>query len=138
LVLNNDIYEESFDNDKNFDEKSKSRSGEISIPWQVSVNLNYSYNKQNLNKPSERIDLSLNSNISLTPNWKIGWTLRYNWVDKKITNQNFNITRDLHCWEMTFSWQPTFEFYRFQINIKESVLKDIKVTKQPAGRAYRY
>jgi len=117
---------------------SNSQTGKIAIPWQVSVNLNYSYNKYNSVKATERMDLSLNSNISLTKNWKIGWTLRYDLENKQITNQNFNITRDLHCWEMTFNWQPTFGFYRFQINIKESVLRDIKVTKQPAGRAYRY
>ena len=138
LELPYDNYKEPFDSDDSLDKLNKPNSGEISIPWQVSVNLNYSYNKTNLNEATERIDLSLNSNISLTRNWKIGWTLRYDWDDKQITNQNFNVTRDLHCWEMTFSWQPTFDYYRFQINIKESVLRDIKVTKQPAGRAYRY
>ena len=136
--LPEDKFNETFDGDDSLDKLSKANSGEISIPWQVGVNLNYSYNNPNLNKATERIDASLNSNISLTRNWRIGWTLRYDWVDKKITNQNFNITRDLHCWEMSFSWQPTFGYYRFQINIKESVLQDIKVTKQPAGRAYRY
>jgi hypothetical protein len=136
--LPGDSFQESFNLDDSSDELSKSKAGEISIPWQFRVNINYSYSKSNLNKPTERIDFSLNSNISLTNNWKIGWTLRYNWIDKQITNQNFNITRDLHCWEMTFSWQPTFGFYRFQINIKESVLKDIKVTKQPSGRYQRY
>jgi len=115
-----------------------SEVGKIAIPWNVSLNLNYSYNKPNLSDATERIDLSLRSNISLTKNWKIGWSLRYDLENKKITNQDFNITRDLHCWEMTFNWQPTFDFYRFQINIKESVLRDIKVTKQPASRAYRY
>jgi hypothetical protein len=138
LNLSDDRFNETFDNNESLDKASKARSGDISIPWQVGVNLNYSYNKLNLNNPTERIDVSLNSNISLTQNWKVGWTLRYDWVDKKITNQNFNITRDLHCWQMTFSWQPTFGYYRFQINIKESVLQDIKLTKQPAGRAVRY
>lgn len=138
LGIPDDTYRERSENEKNLEQLNKPKSGEISIPWNVGVNLNYSYNKQNLGNATERIDLSLNSNISLSRNWKVGWTLRYDWVDKKITNQNFNITRDLHCWEMTFSWQPTFEYYRFQINIKESVLRDIKVTKQPANRYNRY
>lgn len=138
LEIPDGTYQEQFENEKSLEKINKPKAGEISIPWNVGVNLNYSYNKQNLGKATERIDLSLNSNISLTRNWKVGWTLRYDWVDKKITNQNFNISRDLHCWEMTFSWQPTFEYYRFQINIKESVLRDIKVTKQPANRYNRY
>lgn len=138
LEIPDGTYQEQLESEKSLEKINKPKAGEISIPWNVGVNLNYSYNKQNLGKATERIDLSLNSNISLTRNWKVGWTLRYDWVDKKITNQNFNISRDLHCWEMTFSWQPTFEYYRFQINIKESVLRDIKVTKQPANRYNRY
>jgi len=131
-------FQESFEGDLNEKGFAETKAGEIAIPWQVSFNLNYSYNKSNLAKSTERIDLSMNSNISLTKNWKVGWTLRYDLENNQITNQNFNITRDLHCWEMTFNWQPTFDFYRFQINIKESVLQDIKITKQPAGRAIRY
>ena len=131
-------FQDPFNENSREGDLANSETGKIAIPWNVSLNLNYSYNKPNLSNATERIDLSLRSNVSLTKNWKIGWSLRYDLENKKITNQDFNITRDLHCWEMTFNWQPTFDFYRFQINIKESVLRDIKVTKQPASRAYRY
>lgn len=114
----------------------KGRS-DVLIPWKVNVNLNYSYNRSNIFNPIERIDLGVNSSIDLTQNWKIRWNLRFDWENKEISYQNFSITRDLHCWVMTFNWQPSFGFYRFQINVKESVLQDIKVTKQPAGRAFR-
>jgi lipopolysaccharide assembly outer membrane protein LptD (OstA) len=137
LDLINDNFDDSIDDDRTSKEFDSQESGKIAIPWQVSLNLNYSYNKSTLSEATERIDLSMNSSINLSKNWKVRWTLRYDWENKQITNQNFDITRDLHCWEMSFSWQPTFNFYRFQINVKESVLQDIKITKQPAGRAYR-
>lgn len=110
---------------------------QVFIPWRISVNLNYSYDRNDIFNPRERIDVNLRSSIDLSPKWKINWSLRYDWVNKIITYQNFSITRDLHCWEMSFNWQPTFDYYRFQINVKESVLRDIKVTKQPSGRAFR-
>lgn len=44
----------------------------------------------------------------------------------------FNLTRDLHCWEMTFSCIPfgTHQSYNFQINVRSSLLKDLKLTKR--------
>jgi hypothetical protein len=76
------------------------------------------------------------ASVSLTKNWRINWTARFDLVKKDITYQSFSIYRDLHCWEMSFNWQPSFGYYSFQINVKESILKDIKVTKHPSGKAY--
>ena len=50
--------------------------------------------------------------------------------------QNINVYRDLHCWEMAFDWQPLIGYYGFKINIKSSVLQDIKLTKHPSGSGY--
>jgi hypothetical protein len=57
-------------------------------------------------------------------------------MEPTIVYQSFSIYRDLHCWEMSFNWQPSNDYYSFQINVKEAVLRDIKMTKHPAGRAY--
>jgi len=122
-----------FDSEKDFGKKNK----DVLIPWQIDVRLNYSYRRTNIFKPDESIDLGLGATISPTKNWNVRWNLRYDWEKKDISYQNFAITRDLHCWVMTFNWQPSYGYYRFQINIKESILQDIKVTKQPSGRAYR-
>ncbi len=108
----------------------------LDIPWRMNFNLNYSLDRNNIANVTERLDLGVTASVSLTRNWRINWTARVDMVERDITYQSFSIYRDLHCWEMSFNWQPSFGYYSFQINVKESVLQDLKVTKRPSGRAY--
>jgi lipopolysaccharide assembly outer membrane protein LptD (OstA) len=108
----------------------------LDIPWRVNFNVNYSLDRNNIFNKNERLDLSTTASVSLTKNWRINWSGRFDLIDKDITYQSFSIYRDLHCWEMSFNWQPSFNYYSLQINVKTSMLRDIKVTKRPAGRAY--
>jgi lipopolysaccharide assembly outer membrane protein LptD (OstA) len=107
----------------------------LNIPWSLALNMNYSLNKANVHKTIQNIDLSANANLQLTQNWKISWSARFDLAKRDLVYQSFNIYRDLHCWEMAFTWQPNsnrnMEYYSFQINIKASMLQDIKVTKHP-------
>ena len=85
--------------------------------------------------PQEDFDLSSNASITLTKNWRISWNGRFDLINKEIIYQSYSIYRDLHCWEMSFNWQPTINYYSFQINVKASALQDLKVTKHPIGSA---
>ncbi|MEJ2055093.1 MAG: LPS assembly protein LptD [Calditrichaceae bacterium] len=109
---------------------------EISLPWSATFNLNYSLNKSDINNPVERIDLTARAKFQLTRNWKISWNARFDLVKKDIITNSFSIYRDLHCWEMSFDWQPLRDYYSFQINVKASALRDIKVTKHPTRSTY--
>ncbi len=119
------------------DEAYINQAKKINIPWSVSFSFNYSYNR--LTDPSRRHNLGVSSGASLqlTKNWKISWRAIFDVQKWKIAAQNFNIYRDLHCWEMSFNWQPEIGYYFFQINIKASALQDIKLTKRPR-RTVRY
>jgi lipopolysaccharide assembly outer membrane protein LptD (OstA) len=108
----------------------------VNIPWRVDFNISYAYNRTNVDKPDSRLDLGTRASITLTKNWRINWTGRFDLIEKTIVYQSFSIYRDLHCWEMSLNWQPSNGYYSFQINVKESILQDIKMTKHPAGRAY--
>ena len=77
-------------------------------------------------------NLSLSGNVSLTKNWKIAATTGYDIANKGMSYTTVDIYRDLHCWEMRFSWVP-FGYYKswfFQINIKADALKDVKYEKR--------
>ena len=77
--------------------------------------------------------MSARANLQLTKNWKISWNAQFDLETRDITSQNFSIYRDLHCWEMSFGWQPMINYYSFKINVKSSILKDLKVTKHPSS-----
>ena len=109
---------------------------DIEIPWSTSFNINYSLSRANVNNPVQRIDMSARANFQLTKNWKVSWNARFDLEEKNMTSSSFSIYRDLHCWEMSFDWQPLFGYYSFQINVKASALQDIKVTKHPTRSTY--
>ena len=74
--------------------------------------------------------------FNLTENWKFSMNGGYDLTNKEIVVPNINISRDLHCWLMNFSWVPTgtYRSYQFEIRVKASQLRDIKVTKQGSDR----
>jgi len=109
------------------------------IPW--SVNLNYSlrygirngYNNYVLVKDETVVQtLGFTGNMQLTPNWKVSFTSGYDFKAKALSYTQVQIHRDLHCWEMHFSWIPfgTWQSWNFSINIKSSMFKDLKVEKK--------
>lgn len=105
---------------------------DYSIPWSVSINYNYSFDRSNPFVLTKSSNINANLGFSLTKNWKFTLAAGYDIFQKQFTAPLVTIYRDLHCWEMNFSWIPTGSFrgYRFEIRVKASQLQDVKVTKQ--------
>ncbi len=116
---------------------------DFEVPWSISIdytfNLSKSYRTNNApgaTKPLSSNTISqifrVNGDFSLTPKWKFGVSTGYDVQAKEVTATSFNISRDLHCWEMTFSCIPfgTHQSYNFQINVRSSLLQDLKLTKR--------
>jgi hypothetical protein len=76
--------------------------------------------------------LNFDGNLRLTKNWRIQYNARMDLEKKTVISQDFRINRDLHCWEASFTWTPTGPYKRFylRINIKSSMLQDIKFEKR--------
>ncbi len=126
---------------ENLDERfffdQERRFGETSIPWNVSLAFNLSYDQTNPLRKTKRAQLSLqNGEVRLTKNWRIGASAQFDLVNKVIFDQQYSIYRDLHCWEMQVLWTPTGlrEGFYMRINIKSSILRDVKVEKR-GGRS---
>ena len=110
---------------------------EFKLPWDITTNFTYTYNKSDIRNPTKRFNANVSARVELTNNWRIQYSTSLDLIGKKIDYQSFNIYRDLHCWEMSFSWGPNplgYSFFTFEIRIKESVLKDIKLTKSSGNR----
>lgn len=109
---------------------------DFSVPWNISINYTFShvsrYVAAEMGLKNENIQsINISGNISFTQNWKIAMTTGYDFVNKGMSYTTVDIYRDLHCWEMRFSWVP-FGYYRswsFQINIKADALRDVKYEK---------
>lgn len=139
----------SSDNGKNKEKKNELVGGfydhytDFEVPWSFNVDYNLSYAKRYSANPMEGATkplvsstltqmLRINGDFSLTAKWKIGFSTGYDFDNHEVTATSFNITRDLHCWDMTFSCIPfgTHQSYNFQINVRSSLLRDLKLTKK--------
>lgn len=62
--------------------------------------------------------LTFNGSIPITPNWDVQvGSMGYDFARKDFTYPSVSIARDLHCWEMGFSWQPTRSTYAFFLRV---------------------
>lgn len=104
---------------------------DFNIPWSLNANYNLQYTKPGIvSKVTQTVSFS--GDVSLTKKWKIGFNSGYDFTNKDVTYTSLNIYRDLHCWEMQFNMVP-FGFrksYSFTINVKASVLQDLKLTRR--------
>lgn len=139
----------SADKGKNKEAKNETLNGhyddymDFDVPWNISFNYSFSLNKsysrntaEGATKPICKNTLSqivnISGDLSLTEKWKIGFSSGYDIQNHKITSTSFNISRNLHCWGMTFNCIPfgTHQSYNFQINVSSSMLRDLKLTKR--------
>ncbi|MDP3582225.1 MAG: LPS-assembly protein LptD, partial [Ignavibacteria bacterium] len=108
-----------------------SQSPDLSIPWNLSLSYNYNFSKPLPSGADVFSNISADLGFSLTKNWKFTVRGSYDFQEKKISAPQITVYRDLHCWEMNFSWNPlgNYSGFRFEIRMKAPDLQDIKVTK---------
>ena len=105
---------------------------DFNVPFNLSVSYSYRYSKRGALASTKTQSASFNGDLSLTPQWKIGFNSWYDITEGEFTNVGLNIYRDLHCWEMRLGWIPFGfqESWNFQINVKSSILQDLKLLKK--------
>ena len=129
----------SADNGQNKEKKNDLVGGfyddymDFDVPWNISISYNFTYSRPSPYR-SPRISQIVNfsGDLSLTPKWKINFQSGYDIKNKEVTSTSFSVTRDLHCWEMTFNCMPfgQHQSYNFEIHVRSSLLRDLKLTKR--------
>jgi hypothetical protein len=113
-------------------------------PWNLS--LNYSLTFGHLFNAATRIytrtmihTINLSGAFDITKKMKLSFNTGYDLVAKQITYTKIEFSRDLHCWEMVFSWIPlgNLKSYNFTLRIKASFLQDVKLEKKTDYNLYR-
>lgn len=101
----------------------------VTRSWSVSISHRFSKTRGG----GENHWASLSLRLPLTGHWLLNYLNRYDFAEKKITEQTFEIYRDMHCWEGRFTWIVSGyrEGYYFRINIK--ALPEIKIEKSRKG-----
>jgi hypothetical protein len=109
---------------------------DFSIPWNISVSFIFSQSQPTPQSYSRSSSMNASLSFNLTEKWQVSTSGSYDFVRKQHFIPSVSVTRDLHCWQMNFSWFPMGirEGYRFELKVKAPQLQDIKVTKQSNNR----
>jgi len=104
---------------------------DFSIPWNVRVSYNFNYSKPYMESKITQ-SVRVNGDFNLTKKWKISMTSGYDIVAREATYTTIDVYRDLHCWEASLHLVPfgDHKSYMFKINVKASMLKDLKLAKR--------
>jgi hypothetical protein len=104
---------------------------DFSVPWSFGVSYVINYSKPAF-KETITQTLNFNGELKLTDKWKVDFNSGYDFEQKDVTYTNVNIYRDLHCWELSFNWIPLGfqKSYSVTINVKASVLQDLKLNRR--------
>jgi hypothetical protein len=119
--------------------KLRQKTGDIpeyadfSVPWDLSFNYSFRYNKPDPSKSTiitQTVDF--NGNISMTKQWKIGFSSGLDVQKLQVTFTQFNIFRDLHCMQMSLNLVPFGyrQSYSFTIRATSTLLQDLKLSKR--------
>jgi hypothetical protein len=111
-----------------FDEYGYSK---FDVPWSMRVSYNINYSKLSFISTLTQT-LSVSGNVNLTKKTAITYTSGYDFTQKEITMTQIGITRDLHCWDMSFNWIPngSMKMWNFTIRVKAAVLSDLKYERR--------
>lgn len=107
---------------------------DFNIPWdfRFDYSLTYTNSFRPDVKPTVNQSISASGRLSLTENWRLSMNTNFDVQAMKFSFTNFTISRELHCWAMSFNFIPFGErkSYSFTLNAKSSMLKDLKLEKQ--------
>lgn len=72
--------------------------------------------------------INMTGSMQLTENWSIRvGNIGYDFQQKRLTYPDIGFSRNLHCWTMSFNWQPQRGTYLFHIGVNPGSLDFLKV-----------
>ncbi len=130
---------ERFSLRRNFEEREFDFWGENSpgyqtfrALWSISIDLNYNYRRDLINQKTQNLNLSLDASLKFSPTWNLFLSTQYDVINREIISPVIRIAKDLHCWDLSFTWYPygSFTGFYFRFGIKSSILRDLKIEKR--------
>lgn len=113
---------------------------DFSIPWNLTLSYSFSQSQTDPRRKYRSSSVNASLSFNLTEKWRFTSSGSYDFVRKEFAAPSVNIYRDLHCWEMNFTWFPVgfYRGYRVEIRLKAPQLQDLKITKQGSARGTYY
>ncbi len=119
-------------------QSTMAQSVDFSVPWNVRLDYNISFNNQwsnNLQADSllqAAHSATLAGDFKILNRWAITFLTNYDLESKKVSTSTIGLNWDLHCWVLSANYVPFGErkSYFVQLNIKSALLQDLKVQRR--------
>ena len=106
----------------------------FSLPWSFSISYGISMREDTQAKINEKTmrypykltqNMNFSGNVKLSNKWNINFSSGWDFMDKELTTTTMNITRDLHCFNMSCGvvLKP-YKSYNFSIRANSAMLAD--------------
>jgi hypothetical protein len=106
---------------------------DFSLPWDFRFDYSLRYSRPDPSAtPSINQTVEFNGNVSLTKSWQIGFSSGLDIQKMEVSFTQFNIFRDLHCFQMSLNLVPFGyrQSYSFTIRATAAMLQDLKLSKR--------
>ncbi|WP_158233386.1 putative LPS assembly protein LptD [Reichenbachiella sp. 5M10] len=102
------------------------------VPWSLNVNYAFNYSKTGYADAVITQTLNFNGTLNITDKTRIGFNSGYDMKEKEFTVTRINVSRDLHCWNLSFNWVPfgPRQSYYVRIAVNSQLLKDLKLDRR--------
>ncbi len=121
----------------------------LNSPWSFSLNFNYRWNYSPTGKAQKNAVINAeNISFNLTPKWRFNTRMGYDFIQKKLTPAEFNLSRNLECWDLSFQINPfgEFQYYFFRLTLNSAqiqslfqklpLLQNLERSSSPTGRRF--
>ncbi len=108
---------------------------DFTIPWKMTLSHVYGINvnqNKSLSEPSaynQVQTLVANGDISFTQRWKLSTNINFDLESERVTNARFTLSRNMHCWALSFFWTPIGGNKSFLLSIRNTstMFQDAKI-----------
>ncbi|MEL7832976.1 putative LPS assembly protein LptD [Fodinibius sp. Rm-B-1B1-1] len=99
-------------------------------PLSFSIDFSYRWNLRSNPNTDNSTSATINArniNLKLTPKWDFRTQLGYDFVEGEMTPSQFSLSRNLHCWDLSFTMNPfgDNQYYFFSLRVNAGQLQSI-------------
>lgn len=105
----------------------------LSLDWSATTSINYDYNHEFRSDAVRRTVLgSVNFSLKPTQTWSVDGNFSYDFVTGTVITPQINIRKDLHCWDLIFTWTPIgfSQGFYLRFGIKSPQMRDLQLEKR--------
>ncbi len=104
---------------------------DFNVPWDIRMAYSFNYSKATILSTITNT-LTFQGSVAVTPLWQVQYNSGYDFQAKQLSLTRFSIYRDLHCWDLSFTWVPYGQYrsYSVDLKVKASILQDLKLSRR--------